>query len=260
MGVLNVTPDSFSDGGRFADSRAAADAATEMIAAGAEIIDIGGESTRPGALPVDAEEQIRRVQPVIAAIRRQSAVVLSVDTTRWDVARAALDAGVDLVNDVSAGRDDPQMLPGVAAAAAPIILMHMQGLPQTMQRDPNYTDVTAEVVQFLCARANAARDAGVESHRVLLDPGIGFGKTVDHNLQLLHDLPVLGVIGQPLVIGASRKSFIGKVLEEPDPLRRVFGDAAVISWAVTNGAAIVRVHDVGEATQVVKMVCAIRER
>jgi len=257
MGVLNVTPDSFSDGGLFTAPQSAVEHALAMAAAGADIIDVGGESTRPGALPVSAEEQIRRIEPVIRAIRRQSAVVISVDTTQWPVAEAALAAGANMVNDISAARHDAAMLPRVAAAAVPIILMHMQGTPQTMQRDPAYSDVTTEVTDFLRQRLAAAEASGVARRRILLDPGIGFGKSADHSLTLLRDLSKIAQIGRPLVVGTSRKSFIGRVLNQPDPRQRAFGDAAAVSWAVTNRAAVLRVHDVGAMAQVVKMTRAI---
>jgi dihydropteroate synthase len=258
MGILNVTPDSFSDGGQFADAPAAAAQGMELLAGGADILDIGGESTRPGSQSVPACEQIRRVAPVIRLIREASAAPMSVDTTRWEVAAAAIEAGVNVVNDVSAGRDDSAMLPGVARAGVPIILMHMRGVPRTMQENPSYGDVTGEVIEFLMERGDAAVSAGINPSRILLDPGLGFGKTADHNLTLLRDLPRLAELGRPLVIGASRKSFIGKILGQSDPQKRIFGDAAVISWSIANGAAVLRVHDVGPMAQVAKMTRAIR--
>jgi len=257
MGILNVTPDSFSDGGRYSDPVAAADHALAMTAAGADLVDIGGESTRPGSQPVAPAEQIRRVVPAITAIRRRSQVAISIDTRSWLAAEAALAAGANWVNDISAGQDDAAMLPSVAKAAIPIILMHMQGLPASMQSNPAYSDVTAEVDSFLRQRLAAAESAGIPRQRILLDPGIGFGKSADHSLTLLRDLPRLAAIGRPLVIGASRKSFIGRVLAQPDAMQRTFGDAAVISFAITNRAAIVRVHDVEPAAQVVRMTCAM---
>jgi dihydropteroate synthase len=257
MGVLNVTPDSFSDGGRYADPRAAADHALQMAADGADLIDVGGESTRPGSQPVEAAEQIRRVVPAIEQIRRASPVAISIDTTQSEVARAALAAGANWINDISAGRDDPAMLPAAAAAGVPIILMHMLGRPSTMQDKPAYSDVTGEVMAFLQARLAAAEAAGIPRRRILLDPGVGFGKSADHSLTLLRDLARLADLGRPLVVGASRKSFIGKILAEPDPLRRGTGDAAVISWAVANRAAILRVHDVAAAAQVLRVTGAL---
>lgn len=258
MGVLNVTPDSFSDGGAHTCPDAARAAAEEMAAAGADLIDIGGESTRPGSLPVDAAEQIRRIAPVVEAVRRRLNIVLSIDTTRAAVAAAALDAGAEIVNDISAGRDDALMLPLAAAREVPVILMHMQGTPATMQRNPSYTDVTAEVIQFLRERTAAAVDAGVAMANVLVDPGIGFGKTMEHNLELLRRTgDIAAALGRPLVIGTSRKGLIGKIIAEEDPLRRQFGTAATVAWAVAQGAAIVRVHEVGPMVQVVKMIRAI---
>jgi dihydropteroate synthase len=258
MGVLNITPDSFSDGGRFHGIADAVDAASAMADAGADFVDIGGESTRPGATPVPVEEQIRRVQPVIAAIRRELPIALSIDTTQWTVAAAALDAGADIVNDISAGRDDGRMFPNIAQRQVPILLMHMRGTPKTMQDNPTYQDVSADIRLFLTQRLQEAQSAGIARHRILLDPGIGFGKTTAHDLAILRDLTQFAAIGQPVVIGASRKKFIGSVLNQPDPMQRIFGHAAVISWAVANGASVVRVHDVGPMRQVVKMICSIR--
>jgi len=264
MGVLNVTPDSFSDGGRFIEPAAAVARAKQMAAEGADLIDVGGESTRPGSLPVEPDEQIRRVVPVLRAARASLAdvVTLSIDTTRADVAAAALDAGAHVVNDVSAGRDDPGLLPLAARRECPLILMHMQGTPQTMQLNPTYSDVTAEVKSFLRDRSGAATGAGVDPRNILLDPGIGFGKTVGHNLELLRRLGELTTLGRPLVVGTSRKGFIGKALgEQPgtaDSAPRLFGTAATIAWAVANGAGVVRVHDVGAMAQVVRMVRSIK--
>ena len=267
MGVLNVTPDSFSDGGRFLDPGAARDHAEAMVAEGADWIDVGGESTRPGSKPVETAEQVRRVVPVLTGFRRHLPnVVVSIDTTRADVAAAALDAGAHVVNDVSAGRDDAGLLPLAARAGCPVVLMHMQGTPATMQTNPTYSDVTAEVAQFLRDRQAAAESAGIAEYNVLLDPGIGFGKTVDHNLELLRRTRDMAAIGPPLVVGTSRKGFIGKVLGEPagaggtkvDPSARLMGTAATVAWAVANGAAVVRVHDVGPMAQVVRMVRSIQ--
>jgi dihydropteroate synthase len=258
MGVLNVTPDSFSDGGRFLDPTRAAEAACAMLDAGADLIDVGGESTRPGAMPVAADEQIHRVVPVIEGIRKRSSATISVDTTQSAVALAALDAGANLINDTSAGRDDAGMLLLAANRSAAIVLMHRQGVPPIMQREPVYSDVTREVAEFLRHRLEAALAAGVKKECILLDPGIGFGKNVEHNLTLLRDLSTLAAIGRPVVVGTSRKSFIGRILGEEDPHRRSWGDAAAISWAVTNGAAMLRVHEVRPMAQVVRMTRAIQ--
>jgi dihydropteroate synthase len=257
MGVLNVTPDSFSDGGRFSDPAAAVQGALQMIQEGADWVDVGGESTRPGAQSVDPQEQIRRVIPVIGAIRKQAQTLLSIDTTHAGVAQAALDAGADVVNDISAGRDDPGMFPLVAGRSAAIILLHMQGTPPTMQVSPTYRDVTVEVSDFLMERRTAATAAGVLTHRILLDPGLGFGKSLSHNLALMRDTASLARLGAPLMVGPSRKSFIGKVTDQPNVGDRVFGTAAAVAWCVANGAAVVRVHDVGPIAQVIKMICAI---
>jgi dihydropteroate synthase len=261
MGVLNVTPDSFSDGGRYTHVDAAAAAANQMYEAGADMIDVGGESTRPGSSPVDAAEQIRRVVPVITAIRRQQPpLTLSIDTTKAQVASAAIDSGANLVNDISAGRNDPEMLPMVARRRVPVILMHMQGTPATMQLEPSYSDVVAEVTAFLRERIDRARSCGVDPADVLVDPGIGFGKTVDHNLQLLrHTDRLVADLGRPLVIGTSRKGFIATVTGEKQAGDRVFGTAATVAWAVANGAAVVRVHDVEPIVRIVRMIQAIRD-
>jgi len=259
MGVLNVTPDSFSDGGRFADPGAAAAHAAEMIAAGAAVIDVGGESTRPGAPRVDEAEQVRRVVPAIERVARLGGAVVSIDTTRAAVARAALDAGATLLNDVSGGVDDPAMLPLAAAAGAPIVLMHMRGTPATMQSLATYADVVAEVIAFLRERAAAAEAAGVAPSHVLLDPGLGFAKTPGHSLQLLHRQRELAALGRPLVLGTSRKGFLGTITGEAEPARRLIATAASVAWTIAHGAAIVRVHDVGPMAQVVRVIRAIEE-
>jgi dihydropteroate synthase len=256
MGVLNVTPDSFSDGDKYSTHDAAIAHAEEMAAAGAELIDIGGESTRPGADPVDDDEQIRRVIPVLRAAQKLP-VVCSIDTTRSKVAAAALDAGAHLVNDISAGRDDSQMFSLIARQRVPIILMHMLGRPKTMQVAPSYDDVMAEVSGFLNERLIAAGVAGIDPDKILLDPGIGFGKALPHNMELLRRIAELSVLGRPLVIGTSRKSFIGKITGETEPSQRLFGTAASVAWCVANGADIVRVHDVEPMLKVVRMIRAI---
>ena len=256
MGVLNVTPDSFSDGGRFADVDAAVAHARAMVDAGAALIDIGGESTRPGSERVAAEEQIRRVVPVIRQIASLP-VVISIDTTRGDVAAAALDAGAAMVNDVSAGRDDAAMLPLAASRKIPLVLMHMQGTPATMQDDPRYGDVVNDVIAALRERVTAAQAAGVALDRILLDPGIGFGKTMEHNLELIRRQKEFCALGRPTVIGVSRKGFIGRITDEPEPSQRLFGTAASVAWSIASGASIVRVHDVKPMVQVVKMTHAI---
>jgi dihydropteroate synthase len=257
MGVLNVTPDSFSDGGQFFRASAAVARAEELAAAGADLIDIGGESTQPGASRVDASQQIRRILPVLEQLQGKLPIVISVDTTLAAVAAAALDAGAYLINDISAGRDDPQMLPLAAQRAKPIILMHMQGQPATMQQAPVYRDVVGEVKDFLAQRLAAAEAAGIPCQRVLLDPGIGFGKTTLHNLALLHALGELKGLGRPLVVGVSRKRFLSQIAGADDAQNRLWGTAASVAWCVTNGAAIVRVHDVEAMRCVARVAWAI---
>ncbi len=257
MGVLNVTPDSFSDGGRFAAPDAAVRHARQMIADGADLIDVGGESTRPGSAPVPPEEQIRRVMPVLQEIGRLP-VAISIDTSSGVVAEAAIDAGACIVNDVFAGTADPGLLPMAGRRGACVILMQMQGTPATMQLAPAYADVVAEVADFLRRRRDAAIAAGVPRHKILLDPGIGFGKAIAHNLQLIRELPALAALGRPLVLGVSRKKFIGDITGETAADQRVFGTAAAVALCAANGAAVLRVHDVGAMARVVRMVRAIQ--
>jgi dihydropteroate synthase len=257
MGVLNVTPDSFSDGGKFVSVDAAVEHAIDMAQAGADLIDIGGESTRPGSDPVDDDEQIRRVIPVLEKLRGQARVTFSIDTTRAAVADAALNSGAHLINDISAGTDDTAMFPLAARRRCPIILMHMLGRPRTMQHAPVYSDVTAEVSGYLNERIINAGIHGIDMDRILIDPGIGFGKTVEHNLELLRRLMELGVLCRPIVIGTSRKSFIGRLTGVDDPEARLFGTAATVAWSVANGASILRVHDVEPMMEVVNVIRAI---
>jgi len=257
MGVINLTPDSFSDGGQVSCPDEAANFAEGMVQAGADWIDVGGESTRPGASAVGPEEQIRRTAGAIRAIRRRLSTIISIDTTESQVAESAAAEGANVVNDISAGRDDSRMFPLVARQGLGVILMHMQGAPRTMQSAPSYGDVTREVSEFLVGRRQAAVEAGIERSRILFDPGIGFGKNVSHNLQLLRDTAALTRLGQPLVVGPSRKSFMGQIIGEVRPERRVFGTAASVAWCVANGAAVMRVHDVGPISQVVRMIQAI---
>jgi dihydropteroate synthase len=257
MGVINVTPDSFYDGGRRLDSADAIAHGINLVEAGADIIDIGGESTRPGARPVSAAEELERVLPVIRGLRRNMNVPISIDTYKADVAHAALSEGADIVNDISALRFDPQMVVLVAAEKVPVALMHMQGTPQTMQAEPRYSDVLREVSDFLAARVGVALDAGVERENIIIDPGIGFGKTLEHNLILMRGLPALVSMGYPLLVGASRKAFIGKIIDgEPD--ERLEGSLAAAVAAVFGGAQIVRVHDVKETCKAVRVADAIR--
>ncbi len=256
MGVLNVTPDSFSDGGRFLDPGAAVAQAEALVAQGADLIDLGAESSRPGSEPVDETEELRRLMPVIEALAPRVAVPLSIDTTKARVAQRALDAGACIVNDISALRFDPDMARVVATTGAGVVLMHMQGTPQTMQRTSQYDDVVSEVRAFLAARMAAAREAGIRPDQILLDPGFGFGKTVAHNLTLLARLDEVGALGRPVVAGVSRKAFIGQILAR-EVGDRLMGTAAAVALAVERGARLVRVHDVGAIRDVVRMTEAV---
>ena len=257
MGIVNVTPDSFSDGGRFAGPAEAVRHAQRLVDEGADLIDVGGESTRPGAAPVEVEEEARRVVPVIRALARRLAVPVSIDTSKAAVAQRAIDAGASLVNDVTALRGDPQMAQIVAKARVSVILMHRRGTPQTMQQAPRYQDVVGEVRKFLAQASRRAQGAGIRSDRILLDPGLGFGKTVRHNLLLLRHLDALVALGQPVVVGPSRKSFIGRVLNA-EILDRLEGTLACVAYAMRQGAAMVRVHDVKPAVDLIRMWNAIQ--
>ncbi|HNQ23458.1 MAG TPA: dihydropteroate synthase [Phycisphaerae bacterium] len=260
MGILNVTPDSFSDGGAYHDAPAALPRAREMIAEGADFIDVGPESTRPGAQPVPADEQIARAVPVIEALRAADARVgISIDTRLAAVASAALDAGADLVNDVSALRDDPALVHLVAKRRVPVVLMHMRGTPADMQRDggPQYDDVVADVCRFLRERVDFAVEQGIEPDRIILDPGLGFGKRVEHNLSLLRHLDRLMELGYPLLLGASRKRFLGYVLGSAEPRERLAGSLACAVLAALAGVAILRVHDVRPTVEVLRVLAAV---
>jgi len=259
MGVINITPDSFSDGGLYFDEGRAAARGLELAADGADIIDIGGESTRPGSVPVDAEEETRRVLPVLRRLRRQTEVLVSIDTTKAAVAEAAFAAGADILNDTSALRFDPAIAATAAAAGAAVILMHMQGTPQTMQLDPRYGDVVREVRAFLEERLAAAEAAGVGRDRLAVDPGIGFGKTTEHNLALLDGLEALSSLGRPVCVGVSRKAFIGKILDLPAG-ERLEGTIAASVLAAARGAHILRVHDVRAVKRAAAVADAILTR
>jgi dihydropteroate synthase len=258
MGVINVTPDSFSDGGRYLDPDAAIAHGLELAAEGAAMLDVGGASSRPGAAPVDPAEEARRVVPVIRGLADETAVPISVDTMSAQVAEAALDAGAVVVNDVSAGRLDPTILDVTAAGGAGYVAVHMQGEPRTMQDDPRYDDVVGEVGEFLRRRLEAASAAGIRDAALMADPGIGFGKTIDHNLELLARLrELVEQVHAPLLIGTSRKTFIGRILGVDDPERRDDGTLATVVWSLDRGAAMVRVHDVRRAVQVAKVLAAL---
>lgn len=256
MGVLNVTPDSFSDGGRFADATAAVAHALRMVEEGAALLDVGGESTRPGAQAVSAEEEIRRVVPVIEALAAHTKVPISVDTSKPAVMTAAVRAGATLINDVRALRE-PGALEAAADTGAAICLMHMQGEPRTMQVEPRYDDVVAEVRGFLHERVEACRAAGIAKDRLAIDPGIGFGKRLEHNLALLADLPALVGLGWPVLVGVSRKSMLGALLGRAVD-ERVAGGVAMTTAAVLSGANIVRTHDVAPTVDAVKVAVALR--
>jgi dihydropteroate synthase len=255
MGVVNVTPDSFSDGGLYLDPDAAIAHGEELARAGAEILDVGGESTRPGAEPVSVEEELRRVGPVIAGLAGTKAAI-SIDTSKATVAAAALDAGAEIVNDVTALRGDGEMSALCADRGATVVLMHMAGSPRTMQENPTYEDVVDDVKGFLAERLRAAVAAGIDEERIWLDPGIGFGKTAEHNLELLRRLSELRGLGRPLVIGTSRKGLIGKV-DGSDAGERLGGTIASSVLAAAEGAEVLRVHDVAEVGQAMAVAGAI---
>ncbi len=259
MGILNVTPDSFSDGGAYPSTSRAVARAVEMVEEGARFIDVGGESTRPGSDRVSAEEQKRRILDVVEQVRKEvpSEIVISVDTTLSEVAQAALDVGAGMINDVSAGRDDPKMFELVAAQGVPYCLMHMQGTPKTMQDDPQYTDVTVEVRDFLQERANLAQQAGVGAQQIVLDPGIGFGKRTEHNLQLIARLSEIVALGYPVLLGTSRKRFMGEVADVKEPALRMPATVVTTGWGVCAGARIFRVHDVWQNCQALEVAQAI---
>ena len=245
VGILNITPDSFSDGGEFLDPGAAAEHAATMFDEGADILDVGGESTRPGSDPVSQEEEIQRVIPVLERILSvRPEAVISVDTYRSGTATAALEAGASLVNDVTALRGDPRIASVIQEAACPVILMHMQGEPKTMQKEPHYEDVVREVRNFLAERAEYAVAVGIRPENVILDPGIGFGKNLDHNLDLLRNLDAIVDLGFPVLIGASRKSFMEKITGVQEARDRVSGTVATTVLAYERGATFFRVHDV----------------
>jgi dihydropteroate synthase len=256
MGIVNVTPDSFSDGGQFFDPEVAISHAKRLVSEGADIIDIGGESTRPGSEAVSFEDELDRVIPVINGIANDVSVPISIDTCKSEVAKAALDAGASIVNDVSAMRFDPKIADVVAEHEVPLILMHMQGTPKNMQKNPEYKDVIGDIKDFLNERIDFAVSKGVSKERIIIDPGIGFGKTLENNYEIIRRLDELTELGQPLLIGTSRKSFIGLTLDL-DVAERIYGSLATITMSIINGVDMVRVHDVKESVQVAKMTDAI---
>jgi dihydropteroate synthase len=256
MGILNITPDSFSDGGRFLDRATAVAHATRMVEDGADILDVGGESTRPGSNPVSADEELERVHPLIERLAElHPAVPVSIDTRKADVAAEALDAGATIVNDVSGGRD-PAMFDVVRDREAAVVLMHMRGDPTTMQEAPHYDDVVGEVHEYLRQRIEAAELAGIDPERIAIDPGIGFGKDLDHNLELMHGVDALLDLGRPVLVGPSRKKFIGTILDLPVE-ERIEGTVGAVVWMIARGAHLVRVHDVREVVRAVRVSDAI---
>lgn len=258
MGVLNVTPDSFSDGGEFNTPATALAQAQRLIEAGVDILDIGGQSTRPGAVEISLEEELNRVLPVVEALRSQNiSIPISVDTTRAIVAQRAITVGADMINDISGGTFDPDMLPVIAQLGVPIVLMHIRGTPQTMQQFTDYQDLIREIYQFLERQIAAAKRAGIKHENLIVDPGIGFAKTAEQNLELLRQLPTFRSLGVPILVGVSRKSFIGRILNQPDPKNRVWGTAAACCAAIAGSADILRVHDVLEMHDVCRVADAI---
>ncbi|HEU5201709.1 MAG TPA: dihydropteroate synthase [Nitrospira sp.] len=259
MGIVNVTPDSFFDGGRFLDPEAAVAHAWQLVEEGADLLDIGAESTRPGSIPVEGTEERRRLIPVVTAVAKAVSVPISVDTSKAVVAKAAIDAGAVLVNDVTALRGDPAMVDTIVVSGVGVVLMHMQGTPQTMQKAPKYHDVVEEVEDFLAERVRFALERGVAKNQIMLDPGIGFGKTLAHNLDLLAQLRTFTKLGFPLLVGPSRKGFIGELVEQ-SVQDRAWGTAGAIALAVEQGAHVLRVHDVAGMKDVVRVAAAISRR
>jgi dihydropteroate synthase len=257
MGILNVTPDSFSDGGRFVDPVAAVDQAQKMIAEGADIIDIGGESTRPGVPYINEEEEIVRIRPIVEALGKRTDIPLSIDTRKAAVAQVALDLGVAIVNDVSALQDDSRMAQVIEESGAGVVLMHRQGHSATMQDAPHYEDVVEEVKSFLAKRVALAQSMGIPSDRIIVDPGIGFGKTCKHNFRILANLGEFLELNQPLLVGLSRKGFIGELTGKP-VAEREMGNAAAIAIAVWQGTHILRVHDVGAMKDAIRVAQALQ--
>jgi dihydropteroate synthase len=260
MGVLNVTPDSFSDGGRFATVNAAVDRSIQMVISGVDIIDIGGESTKPGAMPVDEATELARVIPVIEGIRQHpdtQSIPISIDTTKASVARSAIAAGADIVNDVSGGQFDDRMFATVAQLGVPYIMMHMRGTPATMTQMSEYDDVVGEILAFFETQIDRAVNAGIDRSQMIIDPGIGFAKQYQQSIEIIRHLDRFEILDLPLLVGVSRKSFIGKILNQPDPERRLWGTSAACCAAIARGADILRVHDVAEMVDVSRVADAM---
>jgi dihydropteroate synthase len=257
MGIINVTPDSFSDGGEFNSLETALVQAKIQINAGVDIIDIGGQSTRPGAEQITLEEELNRVIPIIKSLRQETSIPISIDTTRATVAQMAIEAGANLVNDISGGIFDTKMFSIVANLQVPLILMHLRGTPKTMQQNTDYQDLIGEIYQWLETQVTLAMQAGIKREYLILDPGIGFAKTYEQNLELIRRLPELKLLGFPLLVGVSRKSFIGHILQQNDPKQRIWGTAAACCGAIAGKADILRVHDVAQMSEVVQVGDAI---
>lgn len=258
MGVLNVTPDSFSDGGLYLNKEKAVDHAFRLAEEGADIIDVGGESTRPGSATVPLDEEIRRTILVIETISKKLNVPVSIDTYKAEVAKRAIDAGASIINDISGLRFDPEMPGTVAEAGVPVILVHIKGKPKDMQQNPVYEALIPEIMDYLRVSIRIAEEAGIAGDKIIIDPGIGFGKTYEHNLEIIKNLEEFTMLGKPVAIGVSRKAFIGKVLGNATPSERLEGTAAAVAISIFNGANIVRVHDVKEMVKVVKIADSIK--
>jgi dihydropteroate synthase len=258
MGILNVTPDSFSDAGKYFEKSTAVERALRMVEEGSDILDIGGQSTRPGSEPVSIEEELRRTVPVIEAIASEVRVPISIDTYRAEVARAAVEAGASMVNDISGLRFDPNISSLVAGLGVPVVLMHIKGSPRDMQKNPTYEALVPEIMDYLRESIRIAEHAGVPSEMIIVDPGIGFGKTFDHNLEIINRLSEFASLERPVLVGPSRKAFIGEILGGAPPSERAFGTAAAVTASILNGANIVRVHDVAEMAMVARVADAIK--
>jgi len=259
MGILNVTPDSFSDGGRFFDPASAVHRGIQMAEDGADIIDIGGESTRPGADPITIEEELRRTIPVIEALAKEIRIPISIDTCKAEVAKNALDAGAEIVNDISGLRYDPRMPEVVAEYKAPVVIMHIKGTPKDMQKAPVYEALIPEIMDYLREGIRIAMEAGIPEDKIIVDPGIGFGKGFEHNLEIIHNLCEFTLLEKPLLVGPSRKAFIGRILGDVPSGERLEGTAAAVAISIFNGAHIIRVHDVKEMAKVAKVADAIKK-
>src|SRR4030067_422128 len=259
MGILNVTPDSFADGGLYFDKSSAIERAYQIVEEGADIIDIGGESTRPGSEPISIKEELNRTIPLIEAISKKIKVPISIDTYKSEVAKVALDAGASMVNDISGLRFDPKMPGVVSEYKVPVVIMHVKGTPRDMQQNPVYEALIPEIMDYLRTGMIIARQAGISEDMIVIDPGIGFGKTFDHNLQIIHNLQEFTLLRKPILIGPSRKAFIGRILGDVPVTERLEGTAAAVAISIMNGANIIRAHDVKEIVKVAKVADAIKK-